>query len=89
MDFANIVILVTGASKGIGHTFAELMHQNGATVIGTYNETKIDTDYEMIKCDIRSEEDIKKLFKYIEEHYEKLDVLVNAAAISIDECFRS
>ena len=80
------IVLVTGASKGIGYTLANMLVSNGYTVIGIYNNTKITNnliDYQ--KCDISNEEEIKNLFQYIKDKYGKLDILVNCAALSIDD----
>jgi len=86
MDFAGLVILITGASKGIGLALANIMHEYGATVIGLYNNTKIeDVLFETYKCDLCNEEDIKNLIKYVKNKHEKIDVLVNCAALSIDD----
>lgn len=86
MDFANMVVLITGASGGIGNSLAEILHNYGATVIGVYNEHKINTqEYDTYKCDITKEEDIKELFKKVIAKHEKIDVLVNCAAISLDD----
>lgn len=86
MDFAGLVILITGASRGIGLTLANVMHEYGATVIGVYNNTEInDVLFDTFKCDLSNEEDIKKLIKYVKEKHEKIDVVVNCAALSIDD----
>jgi len=86
MNLSNLIIIVTGASKGIGYTLANLLYEKGATVIGVYNNTKIkDVKYDTFKCDISSEEEIKNLFKYVKDKYKKIDILINCAAISIDD----
>lgn len=86
MDFSNINVLVTGASKGIGKCLCRILHEYGATVIGVYNNTKIEDElYDTYKCDISNEEEIKKLFAYVIKRHERLDVLINCAAISIDD----
>ena len=86
MDFANMVVLITGASGGIGNSLAEILHNYGATVIGVYNEHKINTqEYDTYKCDITKEEDIKELLQKVIAKHEKIDVLVNCAAISLDD----
>lgn len=85
MDFAGLVVLITGASKGIGKCLANIMHEYGATVIGVYNNTKILNEfYDTYKCDISSEEEIKKLFDYVINKHERIDVLVNCAALCLD-----
>lgn len=88
MDFSNKVILVTGASRGIGLCLSNLLTEYGATVIGLYNNTKIKNClFDSYKCDISSESEIKKLFKYIKSKYGTLNVLVNSAAICLDNDF--
>lgn len=79
------IALVTGASKGIGYTLANMLSNKGYKVIGIYNNTEINSClFETYKCDISNEEEIIKLFKYIKEKYLKLDILINCAALSID-----
>ncbi len=85
MDFAGLVVLITGASKGIGKCLANIFYEYGATVIGVYNNTKIeDVLYDTYKCDISNEEEIKMLFKYVKDKHEKIDVIVNCAALCLD-----
>lgn len=79
MDFSDKVILITGASSGIGRTLLQIMRQYKAKVIGIYNNNYIDED-DYYKCDIKKEKDIKNLFKMIKKKYHKIDVLVNLAA---------
>ena len=86
MDFSGLVILVTGASRGIGYCFSNIMHEYGATVIGVYNNTLIkDVLWDTYKCDLTNEEEIKRLIKYVKDKHEKIDVVVNCAALSIDD----
>ena len=85
MDFSNTVVLITGASKGIGLCLANLLLEYGAKVIGIYHNTKIiNCNFDAYKCDISNELEIKKLMKYIKNKYGKLDVLVNSAALCLD-----
>lgn len=85
MDFTNVVVLITGASKGIGYELASILNEYGATVIGVYNKTKIkDVLFDTFKCDISNELEIKKLMSYIKNKYGKLDVVVNGAALCLD-----
>ncbi|MBE6148034.1 MAG: SDR family oxidoreductase [Firmicutes bacterium] len=86
MNFEDVVVIVTGASKGIGHCLANILSQYGANVIGIYNNTKIkDTVFESYKCNIGSEKEIERLIKYVENKYGKIDVLINCAALCRDD----
>lgn len=80
------VALVTGASRGIGYTLSNMLQNSGYRVIGVFNNTLINNkEIDFVKCDISEEEDIIKLFDYIKAKYNKLDILVNCAAISLDD----
>ncbi|OQV16808.1 Dehydrogenase/reductase SDR family member 11 [Hypsibius exemplaris] len=87
------VILVTGASAGIGFATARLLAERGATVIGCARN--IQTLQELgeksakgrgqlfpMKADLSKEEDIVQLFKEIGKKFGKLDVLINNAGMA-------
>lgn len=85
MDFGGLVVLITGASKGIGLCLAQILHEYGATVVGVYNNTLIENElFDTYKCDISNEEEIKDLIKYVKDKHEKIDVVVNCAALCLD-----
>ena len=87
------VILVTGASRGIGRATAKILAENGARVIINYNgsesaakETVDDLtakgfEASMFKADVSNEDEVKQLFLYVKEKYGRLDVLINNAGI--------
>lgn len=80
------IALITGASKGIGYTLTNMLVSNDYKVIGIYNSTKVSSDLiDYQKCDISNEEEVIKLFNYIKDKYGALDILVNVAALSIDD----
>ena len=87
------VILVTGASRGIGKAIALLAAQNNAHVVVNYNQNEssaaelIDMIHEkglsasMIKADVSCENEVKDMFRSIKEKYAGIDILVNNAGI--------
>jgi len=78
------VIVISGASSGIGKTAAEYFHQKGYKVIGisrTYPKEKYDYDY--VLCDLGLAADIEKATVEIEKLTDHVDVLINCAGIGI------
>jgi 3-oxoacyl-[acyl-carrier protein] reductase len=87
------VVLVTGASRGIGKAVALLAAENHAHVIINYNKNEkgaaelVDMIHgkgfsaSMIKADVSSEDEVKDMFSSIKEKYSKIDVLVNNAGL--------
>ena len=87
------VVLITGASRGIGKAIALLAAENHAHVLINYNKDEksaaelVDMLHEkslsasMIKADVSSEDEVKDMFSSIKEKHSKLDVLVNNAGI--------
>ena len=79
------VILVTGASKGLGLYLSERLNALGAKVIGVYNNTLLPLIMiDAYKCDISNEKEIQSLFTYIKKEYGHIDCVINCAAISCD-----
>jgi len=82
MFFKDKIVLITGASRGIGLHLADKLLKEGAKVIGVRNTTLIPLVYaDAYKCDISNEEEINDLFKYIKKEYGHLDYVINCAAI--------
>lgn len=88
MSFADKVVLITGASSGIGAATAILFSQEGANVVLVgRNEIKLAEvakqceDPMTIKADITEEDDAKRIIEETIEHHGKIDVLVNNAGI--------
>lgn len=85
MNFYGKVIIVTGASKGIGKVLCEKLCSMDAKVVGVYNTIEVSHDFiDYQKCDIASEEDIKRLYDYVLKKYHHVDYLINGAAICLD-----
>lgn len=90
--FENKIMLVTGATSGIGKAVALRAASEGATVIAVgRNEErgngvveaikKENGKAEFMKCDVSDREQVKKLFADIKETYGRLDVAINNAGI--------
>lgn len=80
----NRIIVISGASSGIGLESAKFFHEKGFTVVGlsrSYPKEKYDFNYQL--CDISKEEDVQKAVTEIAKKYEKVDILVNCAGIGI------
>ncbi|WP_066552283.1 SDR family NAD(P)-dependent oxidoreductase [Croceicoccus bisphenolivorans] len=81
----NCIALVTGATGGIGREIVKAMKAAGATVIATdlgdYGDHGGADHY--FRHDVTSENDWDDIAAFISETYERLDVLVNNAGISI------
>lgn len=85
MDFSHLNVLITGASSSLGFCLANILNGYGATVIGVYNNNRIkDVLYDTYKCDISNEDEVKRLYEYVIKRHEKIDVVINCAALSID-----
>jgi len=89
------LVLVTGASRGIGRAIALTLGGAGATVIGTAtsdegakNITKIFIENNILgkgmKLNVTDNEQISDLLKNITEDYGSVDVLINNAGITRD-----
>ena len=89
------LVLVTGASRGIGRAIALTLGAAGATVIGTAtsdegaaNISKIFTENNILgkgmKLNVTENEQISDLLKNITADYGSVDILVNNAGITRD-----
>ena len=86
------LVLVTGASRGIGKAIALTLGRAGATVIGTAttesgsdNISKIFADNKVsgkgIKLNVTDNEQIASLIKSVNEDFGSIDILINNAGI--------
>lgn len=71
--------LITGGATGIGKATALLLQENGYEVYITYNSTLPDYEVNKIKCDLKSLDDIKRVFDEVGD----IDLLVNNAGVSL------
>ncbi|MBR9856792.1 MAG: 3-oxoacyl-ACP reductase FabG [Oceanisphaera sp.] len=92
MSFSGKVVLVTGASRGIGRATAELFASRGATVIGTATSEKgaeaisayLGDNGAGLVLNVTDVESMNQLLETIKQRYGDIDVLVNNAGITRD-----
>jgi NAD(P)-dependent dehydrogenase (short-subunit alcohol dehydrogenase family) len=81
----NKVVLITGASSGIGKSIAEFLHYKGFVVYGTSrNPNKISSSvFPLLELDVRNTESIQKAVNKIIEISGSLDIVINNAGVGI------
>jgi acetoacetyl-CoA reductase len=95
------VAIVTGASRGIGAEIAKVLARNGATVIGTYNNSPKQIEdvakvieeeggkFHALQADVSVFDDTEKLAAEVIEKFGKIDILINNAGITKDRTFKN
>jgi 3-oxoacyl-[acyl-carrier protein] reductase len=97
-DFTGKVVLVTGASSGIGRATAELFGRCGASVASTYLNNKVGADQAIvaiaaagaksapiaIQADVTHTADIVRMVREVEDALGPVDILVNNAGSLIE-----
>lgn len=90
------VVLVTGASSGIGkeivrkliRSYEVIIHYNNSYDNALELKEELDNLYNkdvmIVKCDLSSEEEIDSMLNIIYERYDNIDILINNAGIAID-----
>lgn len=88
------IILISGASRGIGKQTAIDLCKSGYTVIANYNQSKESAmelkeqfNIDIFKADISNSTEINQLTNYVLNKYKKIDVLINNAGISQTKLF--
>lgn len=89
------IILITGASRGIGRDIAKTLAKNSNNmVIANYNKSEKEAielkeglksegiDIEIIKADVSKRNEAKEMVQEVLNKYGKIDVLINNAGIS-------
>ena len=88
------IIIVTGASRGIGRQIAIDLAKSGHLVIANYNNSEIEAKslqenlkkenilIDIFKADVSKRDEVKNLIDFTITKYGKVDVLINNAGIS-------
>jgi 3-oxoacyl-[acyl-carrier protein] reductase len=90
-----MVILITGASRGIGREIAITLSKEGHKIIANYNKSeeqakeleKQNTNIEIFKADVSKRNEVQNMVQEIIKKYGKIDVLINNAGISENKLF--
>jgi acetoacetyl-CoA reductase len=100
-NLENAVVVVTGASRGIGRAIAEELGKGGAKVVVNYLHSK-DMAEEVVEgllkngasaavamqADVSHADQAARLIEDTIKQFERIDVLVNNAGINIDRALR-
>lgn len=93
------VIIVTGASRGIGREIAKTLAENNHTVIANYNNSalyaeklkeelhKKGKEIDIFKADVSKRKEVRNLVNFALNKYGKIDILINNAGISSENLF--
>ena len=90
--WTNRVVLVTGASSGIGETICRLLSQNGMKVVGCARQieklelmkNELEPSFYPFKCDLQKEDEINSMFQWIHDHPDlgAIDVCIPNAGLT-------
>ena len=94
MDFKNKVVVITGASSGIGKDSAIEFAKKGANIVlisrtqekleKVANELKkFNVAVLVCKCDVSEKDQVKEMSKIVLEKFDSVDILVNNAGFAI------
>ena len=92
-------IIITGASRGIGQSIAEIFANKGYNVLINYNNSEKSAlnlynklkskglSAKVFKADVSKRNEVKSMMKFCVEEFGGIDVLINNAGISQEKLF--
>lgn len=93
------IVLVTGASRGIGRNIVYNLALDGYKVIANYNNSEKEAKdlqeelknknikIDIFKADVSRKQEVENLVNFVIEKYNKIDVLINNAGIAEEKLF--
>ena len=94
------IILVTGASRGIGRNIAYTLAKEGHIIIANYKQNDLmaqslkelanmeNINIEIYKADVSKRLEVKEMINHIINKYKRIDVLINNAGIDLEKLFQ-
>lgn len=90
------IIIVTGASRGIGKEIAKNLYNHGFKVIANYNKSEESAkklkeecpNIDIFKANVSDRNQVKNLVNYVIDTYGRIDVLINNAGVSKSMLFQ-
>lgn len=79
------VAVVTGARRGIGKGIADLLKENGYTVVYSASSPEMEGEENYFPCDISNSGDRAALADHVMEKFGRVDLLVNNAGVACKE----
>ena len=77
------MIIVTGASKGLGKAIAQRLHKTKQRIIGiSRSKEELDYNIDYISCDVGNYESVRNAVRKIKKIKEPLNAFINAAGVA-------